>query len=185
MKAGAPVLVFAPELLLQAQDIRLLILDVDGVLTDGRLYYGASGEMLKAFNTLDGHGLKALQGNGVTVAIISGRSSDMVAARARELGIDELHQGVGDKLAVAERLLQRLGLAWQQVAMMGDDWPDAPVFLRAGLRCVPAQAHEELRARAHFVSRHRGGEGAVRELCDLLLMARSRYREAFEEAFGG
>lgn len=184
MSLPPPSLSFPAELLLQAQGIELLVLDVDGVLTDGRLYYGAQGELLKAFNTLDGHGLKLLQRAGLRAAIITGRRSDMVAARAAELGLAHLVQGCDDKQAAAERILAQEGLAWAQVAVMGDDWPDAPMFMRAGLRCAPAQAHAELRARAHFVSALCGGEGAVREVCDLLLMARSRYREAYDEAFG-
>lgn len=181
----SPALSFAPQLLLQAQDIALLVLDVDGVLTDGRLYYGPAGEVHKAFNTLDGHGLKLLQRAGVQVAIITGRKSDMVVARAAELGVAHLVQGTEDKLPAAQGILARAGLGWAQTAVMGDDWPDAPMFMRAGLRCAPAQAHAELRAQAHFVSALRGGEGAVREVCDLLLMARARYREAYDEAFGG
>jgi 3-deoxy-D-manno-octulosonate 8-phosphate phosphatase (KDO 8-P phosphatase) len=170
-----PALTFAPALLLRAQDIALLILDVDGVLTDGRLYYTEQGETLKTFNTLDGHGIKLLAKAQVKVALITGRESAMVARRAQELGIEQLHQGVHDKLAVADALLKQYSLAWPQVAVMGDDWPDLPLMTRAGLAAAPCNAHAEVKAHAHHLSALAGGQGAVRECCDVILMAKGIY----------
>jgi 3-deoxy-D-manno-octulosonate 8-phosphate phosphatase (KDO 8-P phosphatase) len=174
-----PAQYFAPELLLRAQDIQLLILDVDGVLTDGNLYYGPQGEAFKVFNSLDGHGIKLLAVAQVSVAIITGRSSEMVARRAAELGITHLHQGVHDKLAVAEALLKKLQLTWPQVAMMGDDWPDLALITRAGFAACPSNAHVELQSLCHWASTKRGGQGAVREICDLLLTAKGVYSKEF------
>lgn len=170
-----PTLNFPAELLLRAQDLALLILDVDGVLTDGRLYYSEAGETLKTFSTLDGHGIKLVAQAGVEVAIITGRKSEMVARRAAELGIKALHQGVHDKLATAQALMAARQLDWPQVAVMGDDWPDLAMMVRAGLAAAPANAHAEARACAHHVSAQGGGEGAVRELCDLILTAKGAY----------
>ncbi len=179
-----PVQHFAPELLLRTQDIQLLILDVDGVLTDGNLYYGADGEALKVFNSLDGHGIKLLAAVKVTVAIITGRKSEMVARRAAELGIAELHQGVHDKLVVAEALLKKLQLSWPQVAMMGDDWPDLALITRAGFAACPNNAHIELKSLCHLSLAKQGGQGAVREICDLLLTAKGVYSKEFTTACG-
>jgi 3-deoxy-D-manno-octulosonate 8-phosphate phosphatase (KDO 8-P phosphatase) len=179
-----PVQQFTPELLLRAQDIQLLILDVDGVLTDGNLYYGPEGEVLKVFNSLDGHGLKLLAAAKVTVAIITGRKSEMVARRAAELGVKELHQGVEDKLAVAQALLKKLKLDWPQVAMMGDDWPDLALITRAGFAACPSNAHVELKSLCHLSSAKQGGQGAVREICDLLLTAKGIYSKEFTTACG-
>jgi 3-deoxy-D-manno-octulosonate 8-phosphate phosphatase (KDO 8-P phosphatase) len=178
----APALGFAPELLLRAFEVRLLILDVDGVLTDRRLYYGADGEALKVFDVQDGHGIKRVQQAGVEVAIISGRSSPMVERRARDLGIRHCIQGREDKLPVALDLLATLGLGWQQAAMVGDDWPDAPLLRRVALALAPADAHAEIRALVDWVLPEPGGRGAVRSACDLLQFARRRYLEHWREA---
>jgi 3-deoxy-D-manno-octulosonate 8-phosphate phosphatase (KDO 8-P phosphatase) len=170
-----PTLQFDPALLLQAQGMRLAIFDVDGVLTDGQLYVGEQGEVFKAFHVLDGHGLKLLARAGVTVAVITGRDSPAVRRRLADLGITEAAFGVHDKLAAAEALLARLGLGWHEVAAIGDDWPDLPLLVRAGLACAPAEAHPEARAAAHYVTRTPAGRGAAREFCDLLLVASGRY----------
>jgi 3-deoxy-D-manno-octulosonate 8-phosphate phosphatase (KDO 8-P phosphatase) len=154
--------------------IRLLVLDVDGVLTDGRLYYGARGEVLKAFDVRDGFGIVQLLRAGVSVAVISGRRSPMVAARCRELGVRHVHQGVADKLAVLERLCTRLELTPAAVACVGDDLPDVPVMRAAALSFAVADAPQAVRRAADVVTRHRGGRGAVREVCDHLLALRSR-----------
>ena len=156
----------------RARRIRLLVLDVDGVLTDGRLYLSASGEELKVFHVRDGSGLVALQRAGVTVAIVSGRDSPAVTRRAAELGIRHVHQGVADKGAELDRLLAELGVAPEELACVGDDTPDAPMLRRAGLAIGVADAHPALLASAHWVTRAKGGRGAVREVCDLLLSAR-------------
>lgn len=156
----------------RAHRIRLLVLDVDGVLTDGRLYLSADGEELKVFHVRDGSGLVAIQRAGITVAIISGRDSAAVTRRARELGIQHVSQGVSDKGAELERLLAELGVAAEATACVGDDTPDAPMLRRAGLAIGVADAHPALLAQAHWVTKSNGGQGAVREVCDLLLSAR-------------
>lgn len=176
---------FPPELLLRAQGgalgtglgIQAAIFDVDGVLTDGRLYIGEAGEVFKAFHVLDGHGLKLLARVGILPIVITGRDSPAVRRRMADLGLADAHYGVADKLAVADALLAARGLAWPQVAVIGDDWPDLPLLARAGFACAPANAHAEARALAHHVTAARGGEGAAREFCDLLLAASGRYGE--------
>ena len=157
----------------RARRVRLLVLDVDGVLTDGRLHISASGEETKVFHVRDGSGLVAIQRAGITVAIISGRDSPAVTRRATELGIRHVHQGVADKGALLERLLDELGIAAEETACVGDDTPDAPMLRRAGLAIGVADAHPALLAAAHWVTKSNGGHGAVREVCDLLLSARS------------
>lgn len=156
----------------RARRIRLLVLDVDGVLTDGRLYLSAAGEELKVFHVRDGSGLVALQRVGVTVAIVSGRDSPAVTRRAEELGIRHVYQGVADKGAQLDLLLGELKLAPEELACVGDDTPDAPMLRRAGLAIGVADAHPALLASAHWVTQAKGGRGAVREVCDLLLSAR-------------
>jgi 3-deoxy-D-manno-octulosonate 8-phosphate phosphatase (KDO 8-P phosphatase) len=170
-----PALRFPPELLLAAQGVRAAIFDVDGVLTDGRVSIGEHGEGEKAFSTLDGHGLKLLARAGITPVIVTGRDSPAVRRRVRDLGIDHAVYGAGDKLAAAAPLLATLGLAWDQVAAMGDDWPDLPLLVRAGFACAPAQAHVEVKAVVDHVTRAAGGHGAARECCDLLLCAAGVY----------
>jgi 3-deoxy-D-manno-octulosonate 8-phosphate phosphatase (KDO 8-P phosphatase) len=158
--------------------IRLLVLDVDGVLTDGRLYFGARGEALKAFHVRDGVGLKLLQQAGLTVAVISGRRSRMVAARCRELGVRHVRQGVGDKLAALRQLCARLKLTPAACACVGDDLPDVPLMRAAALSFAVADAHRSARRVADVVTRLRGGQGAVREVCDHLLALKARRARA-------
>ena len=172
-----PALQFAPELLLQAQGVRAAIFDVDGVLTDGRLYIGEQGEMLKTFHTLDGHGLKLLATGGIEPVVISGRDSPALRRRLNDLGITRLALGAGDKVAAAEPLLRALQVDWTQLAVIGDDWPDLPLMQRARFACAVPDAHIEVRAMAHHVTAARGGRGAAREFCDLLLCAAGRYAE--------
>ncbi len=170
---------FAPELLLKAQGrglgLRGAIFDVDGVLTDGRLYIGEHGETFKAFHTLDGHGLKLLMRGGITPMIITGRDSSAVRRRVADLGLVHAVYGAQDKLAAAQALLATLGLAWDDTAAIGDDWPDLPLLTRAAFACASANAHAEVKARADHVTTAHGGHGAAREFCDLLLMASGRY----------
>ena len=170
---------FPPELLVKAQGkglaIKLAIFDVDGVLTDGRIYISDAGEEFKAFNTLDGHGLKSLQQVGITPAIVTGRDSPAVRRRVADLGLEHAVYGARDKLATAQPLLERLGVSWGEVAVMGDDWPDLPLMTRAGFACAPPGAHAEVLAIAHHVTRAAGGYGAAREFCDVLLMASGHY----------
>jgi 3-deoxy-D-manno-octulosonate 8-phosphate phosphatase (KDO 8-P phosphatase) len=174
-----PALSFPPELLLKAQGrglgLKAAIFDVDGVLTDGSLYIGEQGEGFKAFHALDGHGLKLLAQGGIAPIIITGRDSLAVRRRIADLGLQHMRFGVADKLAAANELLQTLGIDWADVAVMGDDWPDLPLFAHAAFACAPPNAHAEVRAVAHHVTSARGGQGAARECCDLLLMASGRY----------
>ncbi len=176
--AGA-ALNFSPELVLRAQGrglgLKAAIFDVDGVLTDGRIYIGEHGETVKAFSTLDGQGLKLLVLGGITPIIITGRDSPAVRRRVADLGLLHAVYGSHDKLAAAQTLLATLGLGWEDVAAMGDDWPDLPLLSRAAFACAPANAHGEAKALAHHVTAALGGHGAARELCDLLLMANGRY----------
>lgn len=152
--------------------VQLLVLDVDGVLTDGRLFYGARGESLKAFHVRDGHGIKQMAEAGITVAIISGRKSAAVARRAKELGIRHVTQGSSDKLAALTRLIRTCSLSFEQCACVGDDSPDVPMLRAAGLAIAVADAHRDALAVAHLVTTLPGGRGAVREACDWLLDAR-------------
>lgn len=180
MLRRAPALVVAPQLLLLAQDVRAAIFDVDGCLTDGRIYIGEHGESFKAFSTLDGHGLKLLAAGGVEPIIITGRDSPAVRRRCQDLGITQAHFGVHDKLRAAEDLRRHLQLGWHEMAAIGDDWPDLPLLTRVAFAAAPANAHVEVKAVAHHVSALAGGHGAARELCDVLLMARGRYAELLE-----
>jgi 3-deoxy-D-manno-octulosonate 8-phosphate phosphatase (KDO 8-P phosphatase) len=176
-----PVLQFPPELLLRAQGVRIAFFDVDGVLTDGGLYFSESGETLKRFNTLDGHGLKLLQKAGITPAVITGRDSAPLRVRLKALGVEHAVFGTEDKRPAAEQMLATLGLDWSQAAAMGDDWPDLPVMRRSAFACAPANAQAEVRHAAHFVTQARGGDGAARELCDLLLVASGCYAALLAE----
>jgi 3-deoxy-D-manno-octulosonate 8-phosphate phosphatase (KDO 8-P phosphatase) len=171
----APALNFPPELLLRAQDVRVVFFDVDGVLTDGGIYMSEQGETIKRFSTLDGHGLKLLQKAGITPAVITGRDSPALRARLQALGITHAHFGTEDKRPAAEATLGLLGLGWQAAAAMGDDWPDLPVMRRAVFSCAPPHAHAEVLAAAHHITAAPGGHGAARELCDLVLTASGHY----------
>ena len=168
---------YPEEVLGRARGIRLLILDVDGVLTDGRLYFDAKGETLKVFHVRDGHGIKMAQRGGIEVAMVSGRRSDAAFHRARELGITRFYEGVRDKVAILEELLAALNLTPPQVAAVGDELVDLPLFHRVGLGAAVADAVPEVRAAAHWVTTLPGGKGAVREVCDLLLKAQGRWEE--------
>lgn len=154
--------------------IRLLVLDVDGVLTDGRLYFGPRGEALKVFHVRDGLGLVQLRRAGIAVVVISGRRSPMVTVRCRELGVQYVYQGVRDKLTVLKRLCARLKVPLAACAAVGDDLPDLPVFEAVALSFAVADAHATVRRAARFVTRLPGGAGAVREVCDQLLARRTR-----------
>lgn len=159
----------------RAKRVRLAIFDVDGVLTDGVLYYSGSGEELKAFNVRDGQGMKMLQASGVELAIISSRSSRSIELRARDLGIELLYQGAADKLAAFQELLVRLKLEPAAAAYMGDDLVDLPVLLRCGLAVAMPEAPAAVQRHAHYVTRARGGQGAARELCELILHAQGTF----------
>ena len=156
--------------------IELLILDVDGVLTDGRLYFGARGEALKVFHVRDGHGIKLLMAAGVAVAAVSGRRSGAVAARLRELRVPHVVQGCNDKVAALQRLTQRLDLDPLSCACICDDTPDLPLMSAVGMAGAVADAHPVVLSAAHWIARANGGQGAVRELCDAMLRARAGQR---------
>lgn len=164
-----------PQLLLMAQEVRVVFFDVDGVLTDGGLYFSGEGEVLKRFHTLDGHGLKMLQKAGITPAVVTGRDSAPLRLRLKQLGIEHARFGTEEKVPAAEAILEELGLQWEQVAAMGDDWPDLPVMRRSRFACAPANAHPEVLHVADWISSRCGGEGAARQFCDLLLAANGAY----------
>ena len=185
--------VFPPSALEAARSVDLLILDVDGVMTDGRLYYadsvvegspsGVSGVSgFKAFYAQDGAAIKMLQAAGIPVAIISGRASEATARRARELGIVFAYQGVEDKTSALRTLCAASGIAAARMAHAGDDIPDLPLFDRVGMRLSVADAHPEVAARADYVTAAAGGAGAVREICHLILIARGLWQSALTAA---
>jgi YrbI family 3-deoxy-D-manno-octulosonate 8-phosphate phosphatase len=156
----------------RARRVRLLCVDVDGVLTDAGMYYGADGEVLKKFNTRDGMGLARLREAGVAVAIISGEDSAIVHARAAKLNIDEVFCGASNKRVAIDELCARHGLELDEVAFIGDDLNDLPALECVGMACAVADAAEPVQAIAHYVTQRRGGDGAVRELCEFLIAAR-------------
>ncbi|WP_353236252.1 HAD hydrolase family protein [Diaphorobacter ruginosibacter] len=176
-----PVLRIDPELLLRAQPVRVAFFDVDGVLTDGGLYFSEQGETLKRFNTLDGHGLKLLQRAGITPAVVTGRDSPALRQRLKALGVAHARFGTEDKRPAAQAILDELGLGWSQAAAMGDDWPDLPVMRSAAFACAPLNAQIEMKANAHYVTQAAAGHGAARELCDLLLVASGHYAKILAE----
>ena len=161
----------AADVIERARRIRLLILDVDGVLTDGRMHFSGGGDDAKSFHAHDGHGIKMLIASGVPVAIITSRSSPLVARRAGELGIEHLYQGQSDKRIAYAELRERFGLATDQVAYVGDDVIDLPVMCRCGLAVATHDARPQVAHLAHWQSRCRGGYGAVRDVTDLLMAA--------------
>ena len=172
--AEALVLARIPATVRERAAVRLMVFDVDGVLTDGSLYYGENGEQLKRFNALDGHGLRLLLEGGLKVALMTGRSGPIVARRAAELGIAEVMQGVRDKGAALAELAQRAGVQLNQAGYMGDDIIDLPAMQRAGFAATVPNAPGYVSQAAHWVASVPGGSGAVRECCDLLLAAQGR-----------
>jgi 3-deoxy-D-manno-octulosonate 8-phosphate phosphatase (KDO 8-P phosphatase) len=158
----------------RAGRVRLMLFDVDGVLTDGRLWYGPSGEALKAFHVLDGHGLKMLAEAGIAVGLLSGRRSPAAAARAAELGIAHVLLGIDDKRAAFDALGAQLGISAAETGFMGDEVVDLPVLRRCGFACAPAEAQARIRACAHYVPRAPAGGGAAREVCEFVLQAQGR-----------
>lgn len=172
---------FPPETLHAARHVRAAIFDVDGVLTDGRIYIGESGEAFKAFNTLDGHGMKLIARAGITPIVITGRDAPAIRRRVQDLGIQHAVYGVHDKWEAARPIIQELGLDWaHHVAVMGDDWPDLPLMLRCAWSVAPANAHVEVQQTAHHVTQAAGGHGAGREFCDMLLMATGHYEHLLQ-----
>ena len=161
----------------RAAKVRLAVFDVDGVLTDGKLCYSDDGRELKSFHVHDGFGLKRLMANGIEVAIITSRMSHMVTERTAELGIAHVYQGQANKLACYEQLIHALKLEPEQTSYCGDDLPDLPVMQRVGLAIAVANAHPWVHERARWRTRQRGGEGAAREVCDMLLAAQGKAQE--------
>ena len=170
--------VAAPDALDRAKRVRLMLFDVDGVLTDGRLWYSSTGEAFKAFSSLDGHGIKLLLRTGAAVALLSGRRSDAVTVRAAELGVSHVLQGVEDKLAAFESLAIKLGFSASETGFMGDDVLDLPVMRRCAFACAPREAHELVRAHAHYLASSPAGAGAAREVCEFLMRAQGTLEAA-------
>jgi 3-deoxy-D-manno-octulosonate 8-phosphate phosphatase (KDO 8-P phosphatase) len=162
----------------RAARVRLMIFDVDGVLTDGSLHFGADGEVIKTFNVLDGHGIKLLQRSGVLTAIISARQSPIVLKRAADLGIAHVMQGVHDKGLAFEQLLRDTNVAKGDCGFVGDDVIDLPILSRVGFAASVPNGHAEVRSRVHYVTQASGGRGAARELCDFILHAQGNYESA-------
>jgi len=164
----------------RAKSIRLIAFDVDGIMTDGGLYLSDSGEEFKRFNSLDGHGLKMLKSSGVELAIITGRSSRCVELRAKNLGITHLYQGIQDKLNAMQSLLTQLHIAPENAAFMGDDVVDLPAMNHVGLAISVPDATPVVRDRSHYITSRRGGHGAVREVCELLMSAQGTLEAQLE-----
>ena len=165
----------------RAMAISLLVLDVDGVLTDGKLYFDQDGNELQSFNTRDGLGLKALQRCGIEIAILSGRMSAAVTHRMAQLEIEHVYQGRENKLDAFMQLLKLTAIDAQQVCYVGDDWIDLPVLLRAGLAVSVADADELVKEQVHWVTQRKGGDGAVREICNLILTAKGKDQTILNE----
>ncbi len=163
--------------------VRLLLLDVDGVLTDGRIIYGSDGFEAKAFDVKDGHGLKLIQRSGIEVGIITGRSSDIVLRRSEELGVVYLYQGAKDKMVPYLEILSRTGLKDEQIAYVGDDLVDLPILKRVGFSATVSDAVDELKGEVDYVTRRPGGRGAVREICDLILRSGTGWEEVTSRYF--
>lgn len=159
----------------RAARLRMMIFDVDGILTDGSLHYSADGEIIKTFNVMDGLGIKLLGKSGVATAIITARKSPIIDRRAADLDIAYVTQGAHDKRIALEQLLAQTGIGLQECGFIGDDIIDLPIFSRVGLAVSVPAGHPEVRARAHYITEARGGWGAVRELCDIVLRAQGKY----------
>ena len=170
----------APDALERARRIRLMLFDVDGVLTDGRLWYGPAGEELKAFHSFDGHGIKMLAASGVACAVLSGRRSSAVATRCSELGIEHVLQGIDDKRSVFENLICGLNVDPARCGFMGDELVDLPVLTRCGFACAPREAPAQVRERVHYVTSTAAGYGAAREACEFVMRAQGTFERALE-----
>ena len=173
----------ATEAMRRAQNVRVMIFDVDGILTDGSLHYGPDGEAMKTFNVLDGLGIQLLQRSGVATAIISARSSPIVVRRAADLGITHVYQGEHDKRVAFRALLAATGVTAEQCGYIGDDVIDMPLLQQVGLAVTVPTGHPEVQGRVHYVTRAGGGRGAVREVCDMLLRAQGNYETVLAQYF--
>ncbi len=172
---------YESRLLERAAKVRMLVLDVDGVLTDGSLYFDSNGHEMKAFSSRDGLGMRFLQSQGIELALITGRKSEIVARRAQQLNVVHVYQGRTDKLKAFNELLQKTGLREDAVCYVGDDWIDLPVLMRVGLAVTVSDADAIVRARVHWVTSNTGGHGAVREVCDLIMAARGLDQKILDE----
>lgn len=179
----APSFDVNPQVLARAAKIKIVLFDVDGVLTDGRLVFGDDGQEYKAFNSRDGHGIKMLQRNGVAAGIITGRRSQVVQRRAEDLGIRHVYQGCAEKLPVYRKLLEELKLHPEQTAFVGDDVVDLPIMLQAGLAIAVQNAHPLAKQHAHWITPSIGGYGAARETCEMIMCAQGSYRTEMEKYF--
>lgn len=168
------------DILAKAADVQLVIFDVDGVLTDGRLIFGDDGQEYKAFHSRDGHGMKMLRQSGVEVGIITGRTSKVVEHRMANLGIKHVYQGQLDKIPAFEKLIQTLNLKPEQVAYVGDDVMDLPVMFKVGLAIAVADAHSLVVQHAHWQTPHAGGQGAARDVCELIMQAHGTFDAAMQ-----
>lgn len=171
----------SPEVQNRAKKIKLLIMDVDGVLTDGRIFIRDNGEEIKAFHTLDGHGLKMLQASGVQTAIITGRDAPSVALRVKQLGINYYFKGIHDKKAAYETLRQEAGVAEEECAFIGDDVVDLPVMVRCGLPVTVPEGHWFVKQHSMYQTKQSAGKGAVRELCDIIMQAQGSLDDALQQ----
>ncbi len=167
-------------LLEKAKKLKLLILDVDGVLTDGRLFFDAEGNEYKSFHARDGHGIKLLQQTGVKVAVISGRKSNSVALRMKNLGIEHVYQGHENKIAAFNEIIALMGITPEQAAHVGDDLLDLPIMIRVGLAIAVNDANFAVKQRADWCTALPGGQGAVREVCDFIMQAQGRFDEVLQ-----
>jgi 3-deoxy-D-manno-octulosonate 8-phosphate phosphatase (KDO 8-P phosphatase) len=165
----------------KAQKIKLVVFDVDGVLTDGSLFYGDDGQEYKAFQARDGHGMKMLQKSGVDIAIITGRESEVVAHRASNLSIKHVYQGQLEKLPAFKTLLEKLDLLPEEVAYVGDDVVDLPIMIRVGLAITVQDGHALAKKHAHWITENRGGQGAAREVCEFIMQAQGTWESLIQE----
>ena len=168
------------DILEKAKKIELVIFDVDGVMTDGSLFMGDDGQEYKAFNSLDGHGMRMLQEGGINAAVITGRKSNVVEHRMNDLGITRVYQGYRDKIPAYEALMDDVGLATDQVAYVGDDVVDLPIMTRVGFAIAVQDAHPYVKKHAHWITQNSGGQGAVRDVCELILEARGLLTQTLE-----
>ncbi|WP_455223291.1 3-deoxy-manno-octulosonate-8-phosphatase KdsC [Kaarinaea lacus] len=166
------------EVLKKAKNIKLIIFDVDGVLTDGSLFYGDDGQEYKAFNSRDGHGMKMLQETGVQIAIITGRTSEVVLHRMKNLKVQHIYQGRLEKLPAFEELINKLGIEKDHVAYVGDDVVDLPIMIRVGLAITVPSAHDLAKQHAHWITTQAAGAGAAREICEMIMKAQGTYEAA-------
>lgn len=171
----------SPALMARLQGLRMMAFDVDGVLTDGQLFYTDNGTELKAFDTRDGHGIKMLRDAGIKLALITARRSELVERRSRDLGVHYCYQGSEAKLSAFQEILSELKLDLAQTGYMGDDLLDLPVLIRAGFAATVPEAVDAVRERSHYVTSRSGGRGAVREVCEMILRAQGRFDQALAE----